>query len=186
MPRLFVAIPMPGEAAPPIGRLARGLPDARWTPLGDLHLTLRFLGEVDHDTFCEIGEALAGITLPPFDLALKGIGQFPPRGPLRHLWVGVEPSDGLERLKRRVDRAAASAGVPPESRKWLPHVTVARFRYPPPEARLGDWLRNRSLFRAEPFPVSAFCLYSSRLHPDGAEHTLEASYDFVTGFMERV
>lgn len=185
MPRLFIAIRPPEETAHELDRLCQGLPDARWTDLEDFHLTLRFVGEVDHETFYDIGETLGEISLPPFDLTLRGLGQFPPRGPLRHLWVGVEASEALERLRRRVERKVAAAGVAAERRKWVPHVTLARFRTPPPEPRLASWLGARSLFRATPFPVSSFGLFSSRLRPEGAEHVLEAEYDFVTGVMER-
>ncbi len=185
MPRLFVAIPMPPDVADTLDKLSHGFPDARWTDLDDLHLTLRFVGEVDHNTFYEIGELLAGVSLPPFDLELAGIGQFPPRGALRQLWVGVAPNESLERLRRRVDRCVAEAGVPPEGRKFVPHVTLARFRQPPPEHRLATFLERHSLVRLPPFPVSSFGLYSSILRSEGAEHVLEAEYDFVTGVMAR-
>ena len=186
MPRLFIAIRLSEEAAFDLERLTRGLPAARWTDADDYHLTLRFVGEVEPATFYEIGETLADISLPPFDLTLKGIGQFPPRGPLKHLWAGVEPNEGLARLKRRIDRVVAAAGAPPEARKWVPHVTLGRFRSAPPEHRLASWLAARNLFKARPFPVSSFGLYSSHLGSYGADHVLEAEYDFVTGTMERV
>jgi len=185
LPRLFVAIAMPSEITDTLDRLCHGLPDARWTDLDDLHLTIRFVGEVDHNAFYEIGELLASISLPPFELELAGIGQFPPRGALRQLWIGVSPNEALERLKRRVDRCVGEAGVPPERRKFVPHVTLARFRQPPPQHRLATYLARHSLVRLPAFPVSAFGLYSSILRADGAEHVLEAEYDFVTGHMTR-
>ena len=185
MPRLFTALEIPEGVRARIDRLCSGLPGVRWTDADELHLTLRFIGEVDHDTFCEIGEALASISLPPFDLVLEGIGQFPPRGPVRHLWVGVEASEPLTRLRRRIDRCLRDCGVTPESRKYTPHVTIARIRAPLPEGRLASWIAARNLFRSQPFPISRFTLFSSRLRPEGAEHTIEAEYDFVTGVMER-
>lgn len=186
MPRLFVALPMPEEVAIDLERLSTGLPGARWTDPEDYHLTLRFVGEVDHETFWELGEALASVRVPPFDLALLGLGLFPPRGEPHTLWVGVENPEPLMALKRRIDRVVRELGVAEEKRNFHPHVTIARFRFPPPPDRLGSWLKGRSLFRTRPFPVSHFNLYSSVLRPEGAEHTLEASYDFVAGLMERV
>lgn len=186
MPRLFVALDVPEEAAADLERLCVGLPDVRWAQPEQLHLTLRFIGEVDHATFYDIGEALAAITMAPFELVLKGLGQFPPRGMPHTLWVGVEENEELSRLKRRVERCLGEVGLPPEKRKFVPHVTIARFRAEPPEARLASYLARRNLFRTEPFPVSHFNLYSSHLRPQGAEYLLEASYDFVTGVMERV
>lgn len=185
MPRLFVALAMPEEVTDAVDRLCAGLPDARWTELNDFHLTVRFIGEVDHSTFCELGQMLAEIVLPPFELELVGLGQFPPRGALRQLWVGVAPNAGLERLRRRVERCVLEVGVAPERRKFQPHVTLARFRQPPPPARLAAYLQSRALFHLPPFPVSRFGLYSSHLRYDGAEHVLEAEYDFVAGIMER-
>lgn len=185
LPRLFVAIAMPPEVQDALDRLSHGFPDWRWTALDDLHLTLRYIGEVDHDTFYEIGELLAGVSLPPFDLELAGIGQFPPRGPLKQLWVGATPNEELGRLKRRVDRCVTGAGVPPDGRKFVPHVTAVRFRQPPPEHRLAAFLKRHSLIRLPPFPISNFALYSSVLKTSGAEHILEAEYDFVTGAMTR-
>ena len=109
----------------------------RWTEPEQFHLTLRFIGEVEQGTFYEIGEALAGVSHPPFELALKGLGQFPPRGAPHTLWVGVEdPAGASPSLRRRIERVLAEVGVAPERRKFAPHVTLGRFRGPPPEARL--------------------------------------------------
>lgn len=185
MPRLFVALAMPPEVEDALDRLSHGFSDVRWTALDDLHLTLRFIGNVDHNTFYEIGGLLAGVSLPPLEIELAGIGQFPPRGPLRQLWIGVSPNAELNRLRRRIDRCLLEAGVPPDGRKFVPHVTLARFRQPPPEHRLAAYLQRHSLVRLPAFPVSTFGLYSSVLKADGAEHLLEAEYDFVAGIMTR-
>lgn len=176
---------MPTEISERLDRLAHGFPDARWTDLDDLHLTLRFIGDVDQSTFYELGELLAGISLAPFALELHGIGLFPPRGPLRQLWIGVEPNPELMRLRRRINACLAEANVPAERRKFVPHVTLARFRQPPSETRLATYLQRHSLARLQPFAVDAFGLYSSILRADGAEHVLEAEYNFVTGMMFR-
>ena len=76
--------------------------------------------------------------------------------------------------------------MPPERRKFQPHVTLGRFREPPPQQRLASFIAGRALFRGEPFMVSGFSLYSSVLRPEGALHVREAVYDFVSGVMERV
>ncbi|MCB9969588.1 MAG: RNA 2',3'-cyclic phosphodiesterase [Geminicoccaceae bacterium] len=176
---------MPEEVAEALDRLCAGLPDARWTAIDDFHLTVRFIGDVDHSTFYELGQMLAEVTMPPFELELAGLGQFPPRGALRQLWVGLVPNAGLERLRRQVERCVHEVGITPERRKFQPHVTLARFRQPPPPARIAAFLQSRSLFRLPPFPINCFGLYSSHLRRDGAEHILEAEYDFVAGVMER-
>lgn len=185
MPRLFVALTMPPEIAAELERLCVGLPATRWGDPEQFHLTLRFVGEVDHGTFMEIGAALGEVSHPPFALRLKGIGHFPPRGAPQALWAGIEDAAELGSLRRRVGRVLADLGLPRERRNFEPHVTLGRFRAPPPEGRFGSWLAGRALFRSSPFYVSSFALFSSQLRPEGPLHALEAEYDFVTGVMER-
>ncbi len=186
MPRLFIAIPIPDEIVQPLERLTVGLPTIRWTPPEQFHLTLRFVGEVDHAMFCDIGERLADIGFQPFEISLEGIGQFPLRGAPRTLWVGIAKCDPLTRLKRRIDRTLEDIGLEPDCRKFAPHVTIGRFHGLPPENRFGSWLARRALFRSPGFPIQSFGLYSSLLRSWGAEHQLEATYDFVNGIAERV
>ncbi len=186
MPRLFVAVPMPEEIAEELDRLCEGLPGVRWTDLDDFHLTLRFIGEVDQATFCDIGEALMSVSLPPFELRLRGIGHFPPRGEPHTLWAGVEDPEPVRRLRRAVERALEEAGIEPERRKFVPHVTLGRVKEPLPPSRFASFLCRTALFRSSAFTVSGFTLYSSWLRPEGALHVPEAIYDFVTGAFERV
>ena len=186
MPRIFVASDLPPELIDQVERLCVGLPDVEWINPSDLHITLRFIGEVDFPTFEEIGEALAGIVAPPFDLQLQGIGHFPPRGLPTTLWIGLSPSEGLQSLRRRIDRQLASIGLELSHRKYLPHLTIARIRGSLPEKRLESFLKRLSLFRSEPFSVSGFTLYSSHLRAASAPYTREATYDFVRGVAERV
>ena len=187
MPRLFVALDPPDEVKDALDRLCEGLPGIRWSDPSQFHLTLRFIGEVEQGTFYEIGEALANVSHAPFELALKGLGQFPPRGAPHTLWVGIDdPAGALATLRRRIERALGEVGLEPERRKFTPHVTLGRFRGPPPEERLASYLFRRNLFRSERFPVSSFGLYASQLRPEGSLYTLEAEYDFVAGVVERV
>jgi RNA 2',3'-cyclic 3'-phosphodiesterase len=181
MPRLFVALSLPDPVKRSLEPLARGLGDVRWLDPEQQHLTLRFIGELDNGRLEEVAEALALVEGWPFELGLEGLGHFPPRGEPQVLWVGVTKSPDLARLKRRIDRVLAAIGVPPEGRKFTPHVTLARVRAPLSRERLGTYLMRHSLYRSERFPVSSFDLYSSRLKADGAQHLLEASYEMVPG-----
>ena len=181
MPRLFVALSLPDPVKRSLEPLARGLGDVRWLDPEQQHLTLRFIGELDNGRLNEVADALALVEGWPFELGLEGLGHFPPRGEPQVLWVGVAKSAELAGLKRRIDRALAAADVPPESRKFTPHVTLARIRAPLSRERLATYLMRHSLYRSERFPVSSFHLYSSRLKPDGAQHLLEASYELVPG-----
>jgi 2'-5' RNA ligase len=181
VPRLFVALDLPEPVKRSLEPMARGLGDVGWATPDQQHLTLRFIGEVDNGAVHDIVEALATVPATPFQLTLRGLGHFPPRGEPRVLWVGVEKSAELTSLKRRIDRALRDTEVAPESRKFAPHVTLARIRAPLAPTRLGTYLMRHALYRSEAFPVSSFHLYSSWLRADGAEHQLEASYELVPG-----
>ncbi len=181
MPRLFVALNLPDEIKRSLEPLTKGLGDVRWLLPEQQHLTLRFLGELDNGIAAEVSEALALVPGTPFDLRLKGIGHFPPRGEPRVLWVGVEKNTELRRLKRRIDRALKEVGLTPDGRKFAPHVTIARMRRPPTAAGLGTYLMRHGLYRSEPFAVSGFDLCSSWLHPNGAEYQIEARYELLPG-----
>ena len=181
MPRLFVALELPHEVKRSLAPIARGLGDLRWLSGDQQHLTLRFIGELDNGRTDEVAEALALVPGTPFQLRLKGLGHFPPRGELKVLWVGVERTHELERLKRRIDRVLSQLGLPLETRKFAPHVTLARLKRPPERQRLATWLMRHSLYRSEPFPVDAFHLFSSWLRADGADHQVEATYQLLPG-----
>src|SRR5918999_4019401 len=105
MPRLFVALDLPDDVKQSLEHLTRGLGDVRWLGPEQQHLTLRFIGELDNGRMYDIAEALSLVAGVPFELRLKGLGHFPPRGEPRVLWVGVEKSAELAGLKRRIDRA---------------------------------------------------------------------------------
>ena len=122
------------------------------------HLTLRFIGELDNGRLEEVAEALALVEGWPFELGLEGLGHFPPRGEPQVLWVGVTKSPELARLKRRIDRVLATVGLPPESRKFAPHVTLARVR----GAALARAARHLS---DAPQPVPERALRGQRLSP---------------------
>lgn len=181
MPRLFIALDLPEDVKRSLEPLETGLGDVRWLGAEQQHLTLRFLGQLDNGRMREVADALALVPGVPFELRLKGIGHFPPRGEPRVLWVGVERSLELDRLKRRIDRVLDDAGLAADPRKFAPHVTIARIRGPLSPTRLGTYLMRHSLYRSEPFPVSSFHLFSSWLRPEGADHQIEASYELLPG-----
>ncbi len=178
MYRLFVAIELPEWVKAELSGLSFGLPGANWVPDDQLHLTLRFIGEVDRVQFEEIGQALTEVQLDPFDLVLEGVGTFPPRGTPNVLWVGVEKNEPLLQLRRRVESALVQAGVTPEGRKFSAHITLARLKNAPMN-RLGEFLTGHALFQLDPFEVEEFHLFSSQLTSRGAIHTLEATYSLL-------
>ena len=175
MYRLFVAIDLPDDVRAGLADLCFGIPGAKWVPPEQIHLTLRFIGEVDGAIFQDISETLADLRTPGFSLRLKGVGHFPPRKPPRVLWVGVEPQPVLIQLRNKVETALIRLGLLPEGRKFAPHITLARLHNTPLN-KIGNFLAGNSLFECPPFPVVTFQLYSSVLTPKGAIHTIETVY----------
>lgn len=170
MIRLFVAIPLPAELRRRLASLCSGVRDVRWVAEENLHLTLRFIGEVEEPQVDDIAAALHGVRCAPFALSLTGVGHFESGRRVRVLWAGVEPSAALTLLQERVESALRRAGVAPDSRRFTPHVSLARPRAAAPH-RVGDWLRQNALFRAEAFTVGRFVLFESYLAHTGAIHS---------------
>jgi 2'-5' RNA ligase len=175
MYRLFVAVDLPEEVRVSVAAIGDKLAGARRVPEDQLHLTLRFIGEVDDKMFAAIKAALAGVSAAPFPLALRGVGHFPPGRHPRVLWVGMEAGEPLMELQQRVELALIGAGIAAEERRFSPHITIARLRDTPPEAVLSLEERHRA-FASDAFPVGDFYLYSSILTRDGAIHKREAAY----------
>lgn len=175
MPRLFVAIDLPESIRQQLAALCCGLPGARWVSPDQMHLTLRFIGEVDGRQLRLIREALADLPGAPFFLRLENIGFFPPRGNPRVVWVGIHKNEQLIHLRNRIESALVRTGLEPEGRKFSPHITLARLRNTP-GSRIGAYLAHNSFFATEEFPVNEFLLYSSVLNSKGAKHYIEDAY----------
>lgn len=178
MQRLFVGIALPDPIIQHLGMLAGGVPGARWQRPDQFHLTLRFIGDVDGAAADDARVALSQITAPPLELQLDGVGHFGEGRRIRALWLGVAPNPALVALQAKVERALVEAGFAPESRKFKPHVTVARMRHANHD-RVAQFLASHGLFRSEPWHVGAFHLYSSQLSPNGSLYQIEDSYDLA-------
>lgn len=172
--RLFVALPIPDVVAKSLWLLQSGVPGARWQSREQLHLTLRFIGEVDGNDASAIDDALSMIDAPAFDLVLKGVGTFAGKAP-RDLWAGVEQSEPLIYLQKKIDGACQRIGFASEGRKFTPHVTLARLRGTPYDA-VGQYIADHGLYTSPEFTVESFCLYSSKLTSDGSIYRIERDY----------
>lgn len=175
MIRLFVALAVPTEQRESLSRLRHGVRDARWVPEENMHLTLRFIGEVQEPRLPEIAEALRHVRGEPFSLTLSGIGHFQNGRRIRSLWAGIEKSDSLNQLQSRVDAALRAAGLPPDGRRFTPHVTLARLKNGAAH-QVGSWIETNALFRAAPFLVSEFVLFESYLGHTGATYSPAAAF----------
>ena len=175
MIRLFVAIPLPDTIRMQLAMLQSGLQGARWVKPENIHLTLRFIGDVPNDQAHDIDAALAGIKIPGFTLAFDGIGSFAWGSNPHALWVGVAKSEPLMRLQAKIETALVRTGLPPESRKFAPHATLARLKHAKP-ARIATWAEEHGAFRTPPFDVDRFILFSSFLASEGAIYTPQVEY----------
>ena len=176
MIRLFVALSLPEDVRRRLELLRGGLAGARWQSAEQMHLTLRFIGEVDGGAFAEIGDALAHVDAEAFSLTLEGVGHFPPRGKVRILWAGVALNPALMHLRERTEAAITGLGFEPDGRNYAPHVTLARFASRVPAHRLQEFVSYHGLFSSGPFAVRSFELFSSQLGAGGAHYAVEASY----------
>ncbi len=171
----FIAVDLPLEVRDELMLIAAGVPGAHWVDEEQLHLTLRYLGEIDGLLLRNLQVALERIEAPSFVLQLQGIGFFPPRGEPEVLWVGVDKSQPLMDLRQRIDSLATRLGVPADRRRYSPHVTLARL-HDAPDSRLARFAMEQALFKSTPFTPASFSLYASRRLPTGAEYQRIAAY----------
>ncbi|HEY2035037.1 MAG TPA: RNA 2',3'-cyclic phosphodiesterase [Rhizomicrobium sp.] len=175
--RLFVALSIPDVVAQGIFLIQAGILGARWQTREQLHLTLRFIGEVDGREANDIDDALSAISSPRFTLALKGVGEFGGKNP-HAVWAGVSDVAAVGHLNRKVENALQRISIKADERKFTPHVTLARLRAAP-QGRVIDWLADHALYASQPFDVTSFALYSSTLTPNGSVYVPERVYNLT-------
>ena len=174
MHRLFVAIRPPEHIRDLLIDTMDDNAEFRWQDDAQLHLTLRFIGEVERPVAEDLADALGRLRAPRLELRLKGVGRFDQRSS-GALWAGVEPKEPIAALAAKIERVCLSAGLEPERRAFHPHVTLARWK----GHRSGDaedFLARHRAFASEPFAVDAFALFESRLSRHGAHYEEVAVY----------
>ena len=186
MIRLFTAIALPDSVKQSLMLYSGGLSGARWQREDQLHLTLRFIGEVDERLADDIVYALAAIRSPAFDLSIAELGTFGEKRRPRVLWAGVRSNPALMHLRAKIDTALARVGLPPEPRKFHPHVTLAKLDRSASGHRLGGYLARNNTLSLMPFEVDSFQLFSSQLAQTGAIYRIEESFDLdgASGFSD--
>jgi 2'-5' RNA ligase len=174
MPRLFTGIEIPAAIGEQLSYLRGGLPGARWIDPDNYHLTLRFVGDVDMRVAEKIAAGLARVRRPSFVMALSELGTLGTRKP--HAVVarpGISPE--LLDLQGEHERVMQRIGLPPETRKFTPHVTLARLRGAVGRD-VADYLTIRGGFAAGPFTIERFVLYSARSSIGGGPYVVEEAY----------
>ena len=174
MHRLFAAIRPPQAIRDLLVDVMDEAPELRWVDEEQLHLTLRFIGEVDRPLANDIAAALGTVRAPAFDLSIKGVGRFDRRGG-GAVWAGVEPKAPLAALAAKVERACQGAGLEPERRAYHPHLTLARWNGP--SSRAAGLLAERARGLSSPaFGVDRFTLFESHLSRHGPHYETVADY----------
>ena len=176
MPRLFTALEIPEALRTRLSLIRASLDGAKWVAPENMHVTLRFAGDIDGRTADDFAELLEEVRARPFTLTIAGMGAFGGRDP-RVLWAGVEPCAELDALYRANERAARSAGLEPDPRNFAPHVTLARMRGVR-QAAVARCLEENGDLRLEPFTVTRFVLLSARPGSGGPPYVVEAAYPF--------
>jgi RNA 2',3'-cyclic 3'-phosphodiesterase len=177
MLRLFTGIEVPQDACLDLKIMQGGISGARWMEASDFHITLRFIGDIDDGLGRELAYALERIEVKPFSISLKGVDVFGGNKP-HAIIVHVEENAELRRLQLVHERVCQSLGLDPESRKFVPHVTLARLRDTDPKD-LRNFIESHALYRSKPFTVERFVLYSSRPSRGGGPYAVEETYSMV-------
>jgi 2'-5' RNA ligase len=189
--RIFIGIDLDPDLRARIEGIQGFAPDARWIHPESLHITLKFIGEQSPERVKIIAEKLQGIKAKPFDIRLAETGFFPTAKAPRVFWIGVHAGPQLAALAKNIDEAVAQLGVPPEERKYNPHLTLARGgsgkSSGSPKWRKGDGpnaifaslqkrLAGMSTLDFGQMTAREFILYQSQLSPRGSKYTKLQSF----------
>ncbi|MCR9056054.1 MAG: RNA 2',3'-cyclic phosphodiesterase, partial [Rhodobacteraceae bacterium] len=138
------------------------------------HLTLRFIGDIDDRTADEVAAALDRVRREPVEIRLNGLGSFG-NGKPHAVWARVEPTAQLAELQAEQERILQRLQLPPERRKYIPHVTIARCKTSTNED-VAKWLSEHGNFQAEPFVAGRFVLFSAKSSVGGGPYLVEEAY----------
>lgn len=171
MHRLFTALRPPPMIRAFLHGAMGGVSAARWQDDEQIHLTLRYIGEVDRRVAEDVALALAQVHASPIEVALSGVGAFDKRGRVDALWAGVAPQEALAALHRKVDRALVRLRLAPEARAYLPHITLARLpRGAGLAPEIDRWRADHAGLASPPFTLDHLYLFESHLGGEGARY----------------
>ena len=174
MHRLFVAIRPPEDIRDLLIDAMDDSPEFRWQDEEQLHLTLRFIGEVDRPVADDLAVALGSVRAGRFSARINGVGRFEQRSS-GALWAGVEPKEPLAGLAAKVERVCMQVGLDAERRAYHPHITLARWKGRRTR-EVQSFLERKRGLGSEPWGIESFTLFESRLSRHGAHYEEVASY----------
>lgn len=168
--RLFIAIDLPDWTKRQLEELQDPNLGVRWTSSETMHLTLRFIGDVEEVSVREnLVKQLSSVQGTVFNMTINKLGYFPPRKHPKILWAGIHKNNKLMQLQENIEQVCRSVGFEPEKRSYIPHITIGRTKNIS-KKEVHSFLNEHKKLRIEQISVNEFILYESKLHPDGAEH----------------
>ena len=180
MPRLFVAIDLPEPLKQQLSALSTPIDGVRWTPTANLHLTLRFIGDVPQGAADEIQTALPDVQSPPFSLRLSGVGTFPShsRKPPRIIWAGLSNPPALQSLHEKIELVIRDLGLTPDNRPITPHITLGRVKSADDHtvSAIGRFIEHNAAYHSEAFIPGEFVLMESQPSASGQRYTTLTRY----------
>jgi RNA 2',3'-cyclic 3'-phosphodiesterase len=178
MPRLFTGIELTEDLRAELAALEMPLPGANWIDEDDLHLTLRFFGDISDQQATDVTDLLETLSADAFNLTINGLATF---GAEPHtLYANVDADPKLEALARANDKIARSVGLPASKQPFKAHITLARLQYAPPD-KLARYLSLNAAVAFEPIFIHRFALYSARPRTGGGPYVIEALYPLRGG-----
>ncbi len=180
--REFIAIELPGFLKQSLisvkDQLDTGDAKVKWVRPENMHLTIKFLGEIDEEQEKEIAESIENAVsrIQPFNLGIENIGAFPRISNPRVIWAGINKNDILDGIFEKIEKAAVNVGIPPEKRSFSPHLTLGRVKFMKKGSSLPQKFKDVE-FESVEIPVSKIVLFRSKLTPEGPIYTkVQESY----------
>ncbi len=176
--RLFVGVEIPGDIAAELYPLARGIKGLDAQTPENMHITLKFIGNVDPGLAAEIDQVLSDVRFEPFDLQVQGLNVFASSRKIRIFWAGVKDQPIMRKLAARVESALLTLEECPDMdmRKFTPHITLGRNR-DAARATIEQTVADHVDLSSRVFTIDRFCLYESHSTQDGPEFRVIAAYD---------
>ncbi len=176
--RLFIGLRPPEEIRDNLIDLMDGIDGARWQDDDQLHVTLRYVGEVERVLAEDLADSLSALEFEPFALALADTGIFQRKGRPHTLWAGVKPNEALMAFQRKIERRCVRIGLPPETRKFHPHVTIARLNAS--TGPVAPFLARTAGIQLGEWCVNSYILYESHLRTGGSLYEPVIRYPIAT------
>lgn len=172
--RLFVALRPPRPIREQLIAAMHGISGARWQDDDQLHLTLRFIGEVDRHRAEDIAAALGGLHAPAIAGRVAGVSLFEHHGRPHMVWAGVEPAGPIAALHRKIGQLLGRVGIAAETRAFIPHITLARLNRG--SGSVAAFLALNSDLASSPFVFDQVVLYESEMGHGGSRYHPVARY----------